>query len=213
MKITFSGVVDKIKYKKEDNRTIIAIIDYKTGTPSLDLSTIPHGIGMQLPVYLYLAKNTNKLTNIEVAGFYLQHILNNEISVEEGKDYTELKKKELQLQGYSNNSIDILSTFDKSFDNSNMIRSMKLNKDNSFYRYAKTLSSREMNILSNIAETNIQNAANKISNAEFEIAPKKIGDTNYGCMFCKYKDICFHTNDDIVELKEYTKEEIFGGEE
>jgi len=213
MKITFSGVVDKIKYKKEGNRTIIAIIDYKTGTPSLDLSTIPHGIGMQLPVYLYLAKNTNKLTNIEVAGFYLQHILNNEISVEEGKDYTELKKKELQLQGYSNSSIDILSTFDKSFDNSNMIRSMKLNKDNSFYRYAKTLSSREMNILSNIAETNIQNAANKISNAEFEIAPKKIGDTNYGCMFCKYKDICFHTNDDIVELKEYTKEEIFGGEE
>ena len=212
MKISFSGIVDKIKYKEEDDKTVIAIIDYKTGTPSLDLSTIPYGIGMQLPVYLYLAKNSDKLKNIKVAGFYLQHILNNEITVEKGEDYNELKKKSLLLQGYSNDNVAILSTFDKSYENSKIIKSMKTNKDGSFSHYAKILSSENMAKLTDIAENKIIEAANRISNAEFNIAPKKIGDTNYGCKYCKYKDICFHTNEDIEELPELSAEDIFGGE-
>ena len=105
IKITFTGIIDKIKYKKENNQTIIAIIDYKTGNPNLDLTTIPYGIGMQLPVYLYLAKNTQKLTNIKVAGFYLQKILNNEITVDNTHTYEQLKKKNLLLQGFSNEDI------------------------------------------------------------------------------------------------------------
>ena len=30
---------------------------------------------MQLPIYLYLVKNTNKLKNVEVTGIYLQKII------------------------------------------------------------------------------------------------------------------------------------------
>ena len=62
-------------------------------------------------------------------------------------------------------------------------------------------------------ENKIKEAATKISNAEFNISPKKIGDTNYGCKFCKFKDICFHTNDDIEELDALSNEDIFGGDE
>ncbi len=213
MKITFSGIIDKIKYKKEGNKTIAAIIDYKTGSVDIDLKTVPYGIGMQLPVYLYLANNSNKLENVEVAGFYLQHILNNEINAEKNKTYQDQKKKELQLQGYSNDNFNILSSFDNSFDKSNVIKSMSLTKDGKFSRYAKVLSTEEIDYLRNLAERNINTAATNISNGEFVIAPKKIGDINYGCRFCKYKDICFHTNDDIVEYAEKTKEEIFGGDE
>jgi len=213
IKITFSGIIDKVKYKKEANRTIIAIIDYKTGSVDVDLKTVPYGIGMQLPVYLYLAHNTNKLENIEVAGFYLQHILNNEVVVEKNKSYEEEKKKGLLLQGYSNTNFDIISTFDNSFAKSNMIKSLSLTKDDKFYSYSKVLSSKQMNHLKDIAEENINKAAEDISNAKFEIAPKKIGDTNYGCKYCKYKDICFHSNEDIVELEELSKEDVIGGEE
>ena len=213
MTISFSGIIDKVKYKEEDSKTIVAIIDYKTGSVDVDLKTVPYGIGMQLPVYLYLASNSKKLKNIEVAGFYLQHILNNEITVEKNKTYEEQKKKALQLQGYSNSNVEILSTFDNSYDKSNMIKSMSLTKDNNFSRYAKVLTTEQINYLKDLAERNIHTAATNISNGEFPISPKKIGDTNYGCRFCKYKDICFHTNDDIVELDELTNEEVFGGEE
>ena len=50
--IRFIGFVDKIKYQEREEYTIAAIIDYKTGNPNLELTTVPYGIGMQLPVYL-----------------------------------------------------------------------------------------------------------------------------------------------------------------
>ena len=37
----------------------------------------------------------------------------------------------------------------------------------------------------------IKNIIDNIRNGNFDINPKKIGDKNYGCEFCKYKDICF----------------------
>ncbi len=211
--ITFMGVIDKIKYKTDQDKTIIAIIDYKTGTPSLDLTTIPYGMGMQLPVYIYLAKKCKKLSNIEIGGFYLQHILNNEMAVDYGESYEDLKKKELLLQGYSNDNISILSTWDKTYENSSLIRNMRLNKDGSFYRYANTLSSKQIDQLAAIAEDKINEAADLITNAHFDIAPKKIGKINYGCRFCKYRDICYHTPNDIVEFDKLSKEDVIGGEE
>lgn len=212
IKITFTGIIDKIKYKKENNQTIIAIIDYKTGNPNLDLTTIPYGIGMQLPVYLYLAKNTQKLTNIKVAGFYLQKILNNEITVDNTHTYEQLKKKNLLLQGFSNEDISILSEFDSSYVDSNMIKSMKVKKDNSFYHYCNVINEKTIEKITKIVEDKINEGAENITKAQFLIAPKKIGKTNYGCQLCKFKDICYHTNDDIIELPELTKDQVIGGD-
>ena len=208
MNITFTGIIDKIKYKDMGEHTIIAIIDYKTGNPNLDLTTIPYGIGMQLPVYLYLAKNSKKLTNIKVAGFYLQKVLNNEVTVDKSHSYEQLKKKNLLLQGYSNEDQSILSEFDNSYMDSNIIKSMKTKKDYSFYSYCKVLSNKEMDLITNIAENKINEGAEKISNAEFSISPKKIGKTNYGCTLCQFKDICFHTADDIEELEPLNIDDI-----
>ena len=95
---------------------------------------------------------------------------------------------------------------------SNIIKSMKVKKDNSFYHYCKVLDNQSIEKITKIAEDKINEGAKEILDAQFSIAPKKIGKTNYGCSMCKFKDICFHTNDDIIELKELNKEDIIGGE-
>lgn len=213
IKITFTGIIDKIKYKHRTNDTIVAIIDYKTGNPNLDLTTLPYGIGMQLPVYLYLAKNSKKFEKIQVAGFYLQKILNNEVTVDNNHTYEQLKKKNLLLQGYSNENLEILSEFDTSYTDSNIIKSMKTKKDGDFYNYVKVLSTKDIDTIEKLAEEKINEGAKDITKAKFDIAPKKIGNINYGCSLCKYKDICFHTEKDVIELREKTMEEILGGEE
>ena len=206
--IRFIGFVDKIKYKEREDDTLVAIIDYKTGNPNLDLSTIPYGIGMQLPVYLYLAKNSKKLKNIKVAGFYLQKILNNEVTVDKSKTYEQQKKKNLLLQGYSNEDQSILSEFDTSYADSNVIKGMKLTKDSSYYYYTKVLSNKEMDKLTEITENKINDGAKMITEGKFDIAPKKIGKVNYGCTLCQFKDICYHTNDDIAELEPLDLDDI-----
>lgn len=210
MSITFTGIIDKIKYKQCGGDTIVAIIDYKTGNPNLDMTTVPYGIGMQLPIYLYLAKNSQKFSNVKVAGFYLQKVLNNEVTVDKTHSYEQLKKKNLLLQGFSNEEMSILSEFDNSYMDSNIIKSMKVKNDNSFYGYVKVLSSSQMEKLTKMAENKIKEGADLISRAEFGVSPKKIEKINYGCNLCKFKDICFHTNDDVEELSKLTMDDLLG---
>jgi hypothetical protein len=47
---------------------------------------------MQLPIYLYLIKNSNKFKNPKFVGFYLQEILHNEISNDPKKEYEDKKR-------------------------------------------------------------------------------------------------------------------------
>ena len=53
-------------------------------------------------------------------------------------------------------------------------------------------------------KNNIDDAFSNILSANFDINPKRIGKNNVGCAFCKYKDICFMKEEDVVELEEHT---------
>lgn len=213
MKATFSGIIDKIKYLETENNTILAIIDYKTGTPNLDLTTIEYGIGMQLPIYLYLIKNSNHFKNPKIAGFYLQKILNNEIAVDNTHSYEQLKKKNLLLQGYSNEDMEVLSLFDTSYLDSNLIKGMKVTNNNSFYHYTKVLNDKEIDFITELATKKINEGAKKIIECDFSISPKKMGKVNYGCDLCPFRDLCFHNYDDVIELQPLKLEDLIGGEE
>ena len=89
---------------------------------------------------------------------------------------------------------------------------MKTTKSGDFIHYAKVLSNEQMDIIEQIAINKIEDGAHLIENAEFTIAPKVINDNNCSCSFCKYKDICFHKNEDFVELNTRKLEDIVGGD-
>ena len=214
IKVRFKGYVDKIKYKKEDDRTIIAIIDYKTGKVKIDLTTIQDGIGLQLPIYLYLAKQSKKLDNIVVAGFYLQHIIPDGLATaSEDEEYEDQIKDSFLLQGYSNIDEEILSKLDKNYYDSKMLKNITMNNDGSFRATSKVLTTEQINKISDIAEEKIHESADLITSANFAIAPKVKGKVQYGCQYCKYRDICFRTPDDMVEIEKRTIKDVLGGEE
>ena len=210
--IRFMGIIDKLVYKKYNDKTIVAIIDYKTGNPNTNLNNVIYGLDMQLPIYLYLAKNTNKLTNVEVAGFYLQKILNNEINKDYKNSYLKLKENNLKLVGYSNNDIKILNEFDPTYNDSTMIKSLKTTK-NGFYTYSKVISSDNINKITDIIDNKIKENANDITNCKFDINPKRQNNDLLGCKYCKFNDICFRKEEDIVDIKEYKNLEFLESEE
>lgn len=210
--IRFMGIIDKLVYKKYNDKTIVAIIDYKTGNPNTNLNNVIYGLDMQLPIYLYLAKNTNKLTNVEVAGFYLQKILNNEINKDYKNSYLKLKENNLKLVGYSNNDIKILNEFDPTYNDSTMIKSLKTTK-NGFYTYSKVISSDNINKITDIIDNKIKENANDITNCKFNINPKRQNNDLLGCKYCKFNDICFRKEEDIVDIKEYKNLEFLESEE
>ena len=204
--IIFKGFVDKILVS--DDEGVIAIIDYKTGNPDLNLNNIIYGLDLQLPVYVYLAKK--KFPHAYIAGFYLQKILNNEISKDYKHTYLSLKEDKLKLQGYSNSNINILEQLDSSYNESKMIKGMRTTSKGLGTK--KVLRDDQIDILSNIAEERIDEAIENIIDAKFDINPKRVGMNNLGCKYCEFKDICFFTEKNIKNLKEYKNMEFLGGD-
>ena len=199
IKVTFMGIVDKIRILEEDNKTYIAIIDYKTGSVETKLGYTLHGINMQLPVYLYLVNNTNKLKNVEVVGFYLQKIING--NVKNCNNILEKKKDLLKLDGYSIKNEKLIEKFDISHNDSKVIKGMKTTQKG-FYAYSKVLNKEQIKKLISIVDEKIDEASLKIINGEFEINPKRINGNLVGCEFCKYNDICYRKEEDIIDLEE-----------
>lgn len=201
IKINFMGIVDKIKYGEYNNKTLVAVIDYKTGFPETDLTKTIYGLKMQLPIYLYLVKNSNLFDSVEIVGLYLQKILNGEINYNEKKDYIKEKENNLKLEGYSIDNEELLNQFDVTYKDSEMIKSMKVG-NNGFYAYTKTLSSDKLNKLLKLTSDKIDEARDDILEAKFDINPKRINSFN-SCEYCKYKYICYKKEEDIIDLKEY----------
>jgi len=189
----FKGIIDKIMFKEKDNNTYLSIIDYKTGNPKINIDNIKYGIDMQLPIYVYLVLKSNLFNNPKVIGFYLQKIINE-------KNNNELIDN-LKLQGYSIDDPYLVSMFDSSYENSSMIKSMKI-ISKGFSHYTKVLSEDEILNICKIVEDKIIEVFNNIEKNNFKINPKVINGENIGCSFCKYKDICYMTGKDLEYLKE-----------
>ena len=198
IKVTFMGIIDKILYKEEDNQTILCIIDYKTGNPILDIDNTKYGLEMQLPIYLYLSKEL-KFKNIKIAGFYLQKILNNEINKDNNHSYLELKENNLKLQGYTNDDLNVLEKFDKTYENSQVIKSLKTTS-NGFSHYSKMINDEEIGKLIEIVDEKINFARDNILNGSFDINPKRLDGENIGCLYCPFIDICYRQEKDIVDI-------------
>lgn len=205
--INFIGFIDKILYKEEDNSNYIAIIDYKTGNTDTSLSYLKYGLNLQLPIYLYLVKNSKIFNNPIFTGFYIQNILDKDIKRDLNKNFYEQYSDNLKLVGYSNSSIHNISLFDSTYENSKLIKNLKIKKDGNFYSSSKVLDNEEINIIINTVQDVIDDSINHILDADFKINPKKIGyDDDIGCKYCKFKDICFKKEKDYVIIKKEGEE-------
>lgn len=201
--LQFKGIIDKTMWYEDNGQKYIAIIDYKTGKTDIELDKMEHGVGLQLPVYLYLASKNNDFKDYKFAGFYLQKILPNEMPRVLGKTREQLRRDYLRLDGFSSDEQAIVSTFDNTYASSDYIKSMKVKADGEFSANAKVMSQEEMLKYVNLVDAKIKEAFTQILNANFEINPLEVienGKKNIiGCKYCDFKDICY---------KDYSKEDI-----
>ena len=80
--------------------------------------------------------------------------------------------------------------------------------NNGFYAYSKILNEEKINKIIDLVDKKIEEASINIENNNFNINPKSINNENVSCKFCKYKDICYRKEQDIVYLKEYKELEF-----
>ena len=208
-----TGKIDKVMYDRVNLEDYISIIDYKTGTITTNINNLKYGLSMQLPIYLYLIRKSNLFTNPKIVGIYLQKVLNSKYSFQANKTKEEMIQDNLKLQGYSTTDIERLSYFDKTYENSELIKGMKLKKDGSFSSYSKVLDDKEFDSILDYTEAKINEAIDSILEGDFSIDPKVIDNKNVSCTYCKFKDLCFKTNNDLVYLDKVEDLSFLGGEE
>ena len=139
---------------------------------------------MQLPIYIYLAKRSDKLSNSVIVGFYLQRILSDD----------------LKLLGYSTNNEEELNDFEPGYKNSSIIKSLKMT-NNGFSTYSKLFDNDKLNEIDLTIDKIINNSKDNIIDSNYDINPKRLDNKNVSCKFCKYKDICFMKEEDIVNIE------------
>ena len=198
IEVIFTGTIDKIMYYKKVEDTYFTIIDYKSGTVDTRLEKLKYGLSMQLPVYLFLINNSKVFDNPIFTGIYYQNILFNYPSFDK-KPIEDIKKERIKLQGYSTDDLSILSRFDPTYENSEVIKSMKYT-DKGFSRFSKVLSDNDVYHIITYTKKEIIKDMNEILQGDFNINPKIYDGKNISCEYCNFKDICYKSQKDVVYL-------------
>ncbi len=199
--ISFNGFIDKLNYKKENEKTIVSVIDYKSGSyASIKEKLFEYGLSLQLPSYMYLLSKDKRYENIKYAGFYLQYLINNDYKYNSDLNIDDIKNDSMKLHGYTTNDLDRVNLLDSSIEEgiSNNIHGLKLKKDGSFSSTSKIMSDERFDELVNLVDEKILEAGNSILSGDFKINPKQIDKDNESCAYCPYSDICFKRNDDLI---------------
>lgn len=198
----FHGFIDKLLYRVEDNDIYAAIIDYKTGKDVASLNNVKDGFNLQLPSYMWLLNQYEpfKGKKIHIIGIYLQKV--RIIVLDNSIDLIKQMNDSFMLEGFTVKDYSLIPYLDPDYSNSTYIKSMKLNKDLSFYRYAKIMDLDEQKELIDSLDKHIKTTYEGTMNARFNIEPKRIGKLDKACTFCDFKDVCFKDIKDYIYLEE-----------
>ena len=166
---------------------------------------------MQLPVYLYLIHYGKVFTNPIFTGIYYQNILFNYQTW--SPKLAQEQKKKYYLNGYSTDQLDILESFDKTYKDSEYIRSMKYSEDKGFDKNSKIIDNDTLLSLVKYTKNEIETKLDSILSADFPVNPKVYNKNEDSCKYCKYKDICYRKDSDIVNYPKVDDLSFLGGEE
>lgn len=205
-----NGSIDKVMITGTTSQQYLNLIDYKTGNEEFNSNLIKFGYSLQLPIYALLAGNDPVLRDKEIIGLYIQKIIPNKLVRPSGKDAEKFYYDQLKLGGLSTDNTEKLKTFDSEYSSSRFIKTIRVTKDNLFYKTAKVAPQKFFDQLKEDAKTKVLEADTSIRKNDFRINPKKIDNLETPCKYCSFRDVCFRKDYDIVSLS--SKEASNNGE-
>ncbi len=169
---------------------------------------MPYGLSLQLPSYMFLLSESNLFHKpVKFGGFYLQHLVNNELKYDEKKSEEEIKAESMKLEGFSSDVVDRLSFCDDTLEegSSQIIKGLKLTKSGALHKGSRTISDEGIKEKIALTKDKILTAGKAIQKGEFPIEPKQIDGDNVSCTYCPFWGICYRRDSDIRMIS--TKEE------
>ena len=188
------GKVDRIDLCREDGKTYIKIIDYKSGNRKFSLEELYHGLSLQLPAYMNAAVRMleeKEPENRAVPASMLYSRLQNPLVDDGVKDVEHELHKEMRPEGLTCDSDNVIRLIDSELSgHSDVIRVAK-NKDGSLSKTSQTVSEEMFDLVLKYTDLKMEQLMKEISQGEIAVNPMHLQkDKNDSCTYCSYRGIC-----------------------
>ena len=196
------GFVDKIMSYQNH----FAIIDYKSSAHRINLVKLEKGLGSQLPFYMNVVKNNTPGLDTPVALFYHPFSMSVHKS-DKNKDISSQQKEDWKMDGYIDEAW--ADVFDPLNITNGFVKGLKKTQKLEFYATAPLLSTEKLSALGQYIENLVNTSVLQIEAGRFKINPKGDSlDTSESCRYCKFKDVCYRTPDDLEDFSFETPNEF-----
>ena len=224
MTLSLRGQIDRFDLSKEQD--LYLVLDYKTGSTSLLLPEIRHGLKMQLLLYLFVVRSLLSDTETFPAGMLYAPVVNPVVKSDVRLDDHTLHQKVangMVLTGMLIDDVEILKKIDKMSDHI----CISFNKGGSLSKSSTQFirSREEFEQLLSYLPVLIRETAEEILHGNIRVSPYRFQNRN-ACTFCAYRSVCAFEPDlgrgdcyhDIADNAQTAMEEIAqiimqGGEE
>ncbi|MBQ9063644.1 MAG: PD-(D/E)XK nuclease family protein [Eubacterium sp.] len=189
-KLRLRGKIDRIDLCEQDGKKYVRIIDYKTGTTSLDLAELYYGLQIQLPLYMNAAQ---EMSGAEPAGIYYYNISDPLIEAD-ADDPDAVRKaflKQLRMDGISRNEDDILKLLDATTaaPGTAEVIHVSRKKDGTLDSRSHVAAAAQFSDIQEFTTGKIRAIGEQIMAGGTKVSPYLLG-TKKACEWCPYRPVC-----------------------
>ncbi len=193
--IVLTGRIDRIDLYKENDKSYVRIVDYKSGSKSFRLSDLYYGLQLQLILYLSTIweKGIGGIADkVLPAGFFyfkLDEPLIRTKGKNEDMDIEKEIMKEMKMKGLILADADIIKQMDKSIEGHSLILPARINKDGTLGKSSSVATIKQFEMLKSYAKSILYEISKEIYKGNISISPYK-KNKNTPCSYCPYSSIC-----------------------
>ncbi len=187
------GRIDRLDVLEEEDRVLVKVIDYKTGSTRFDLLMTYYGIQMQLLVYLdgavQIEERKHPEKPVEPAGIFYYNVQDPILKGSLKEKYLPESRllKDLKMNGLVQEDPEIAQAIDQSL----LSIPYAKNKDGSFKKESSVASREQFSLLNRYVKHKIQRIRQEIYEGNVEILPyRKADKKGEACTYCPYKSAC-----------------------
>ncbi len=199
--VYIEGRIDRIDVLREEKDIFIKVIDYKSGSKSLNLSEVVNGLQLQLMIYLHAAlkgfENSNKDKATKPAGvFYFKIddpvIESTDIQNKEtlGPIIENEIRKIFKMDGLVLKDMNVIKNMDDDINAYSDIIPVNVKKDGTIGEKSKTIEGADLERLFLHMGKMTGEICSSIMQGAIDIKPKKLDNKKTACTYCKFKTIC-----------------------
>lgn len=188
------GVIDRMDVCIEEEKVYVKIIDYKTGSKEFDISSLYHGLQMQLITYMTVAMEMQKdrWPDKEIIPSGIMYYQISDPLVEDREDPQKEKEeilKNLRPNGLLNNQMENIYHLDREIGSSSLVVPAGKTKSGTLTKHTKAISGVQWKKLMNYSKKQLHTIGTKIMQGDIQISPY-MQKENVGCRTCPYITIC-----------------------